>query len=272
MKYRMIVSDFDGTLLRSDNTVSAATRRAIAAFIAAGGIFTVSTGRNYPSIKRRIPDVGLEKLDIPVMSLQGSFAVNNLTGEEIFAEFIDKNVLAEFCELCRRDGIYVHIYNKYEVFTERKDAHSQAYERLTSVEVKEVGDLSRFISENDGFIKALAVCDGGKSDYYASKWGEAMRGKASVLTTAPDFAECIPLSSGKGPGLARVAKMLGIDVSGVIAVGDEMNDVGMIETAGLGVAVANAKPRVKEAADYITASNDEDGICRLIEKFCPEVL
>lgn len=271
MKYKLIVSDFDGTLLRSDNTISEPTRRAIAAYMEAGGTFTISTGRNYPSIRQRLPEAGLGGLDIPVMSLQGSMAVNAKTGEEMFAEFLDTEMAARFIGLCVRDGVYCHVYDKYSVYTAASCAESERYSRMVGVPVLEAGDLLAFIGKNR-IIKVLAVCDGDSAARFAEAWGGEMGSSAQVMTTSRHFVECFPAGAGKGAGLRRVADILGVDIADTIAVGDEMNDRSMIEAAGLGVAVANARPAVKALASYVTAANDDDGVRRLIEKFCPEVI
>lgn len=272
MKYKLIVSDFDGTLLRSDDTVSPATKETIARYIRAGGTFTISTGRSHSSIARRLPDAGLDGLDIPILSLQGSMAVNARTGEELFVRYLDSAVAARFVALCERDGVYCHIYTKYEIFTEKACEQSRYYERMVGVPVQAVGPLSRFMAGRSDFVKILAVCDMADTERLAAKLSVEMGDSAQVFTSSRHFAECIPADSGKGAGLKRAAALLGIDVADVIAVGDEMNDLSMIETAGLGVAVANAREPLRRAAQYVTAANDDDGVRKIIERFCPEVI
>ena len=271
LRYKMIVSDFDGTLLRSDNTVSQATRDSIAAYIRAGGIFTISTGRNYLSIKRRLPEVGLEALPIPVMSLQGGLVVDNRTGEELFAEFLPTDAVLRFLALCERDGKYCHVYGKYDIFCETACTFAAEYERLTTIPVQPVGDLKRFAAGRTDWMKCLAVCDPAETVQTAEQWAKEMQGLAQIVVSSARFVECVPLNGGKGAGVCRTAECLGIDIKDVIAVGDEINDVSMIQAAGLGVAMGNARAAVKEIADYVTDVNDEDGVRKLIERFCPEV-
>lgn len=267
----MIVSDFDGTLLRSDDTVSQSTRDAIAAYIRRGGIFTISTGRNYLSIRRRLPEVGLDSLPIPIMSLQGGLVVDNRTGEELFAQTLPNDAVLRFLDLCERDKLYCHVYGKYDIFSEKDCPFAAEYEKLTTIHVQPVGDLKRYVAGRNGWMKCLAVCDPADTVQTAARWSEEMRGVAQIVITSKRFVECIPLDSGKGAGVRNTAERLGIDISDVIAVGDEMNDVSMLQAAGLGVAMANARAAVKEIADYVTDANDEDGVRKMIEKFCPEV-
>ena len=94
-----------------------------------------------------------------------------------------------------------------------------------------------------------------------------MEGKLSVYRSAGFFLECVPPGIEKAHSLAKLIATLGIAREEVIACGDGYNDKGMIEFAGLGVAMANASTEVQDAADYITYSNEEDGVAHVVEKF-----
>ena len=88
-----------------------------------------------------------------------------------------------------------------------------------------------------------------------------------MYRSAGFFLECVPLGIEKAQSLGRLISLLGIGREEVIACCDGYNDKGMIEFAGLGVAMANASTEVQDAADYITFSNEEDGVAHVIEKF-----
>ena len=94
-----------------------------------------------------------------------------------------------------------------------------------------------------------------------------MEGKISVYRSAPFFLECVPLGIEKSQSIDKLIKTIGIKQEEVIAVGDGYNDMGMIQYAGLGVAMANAEEEVKAAANYVTLSNEEDGVAVVVEKF-----
>jgi hydroxymethylpyrimidine pyrophosphatase-like HAD family hydrolase len=93
-------------------------------------------------------------------------------------------------------------------------------------------------------------------------------GDINLFTSKPYFLEIMPKEAGKGTALARVAQMLGIEQKAVMAIGDSMNDEGMIRWAGTGVAMANADERLKKIADMVTErSNEDDGVADIIEQY-----
>ena len=96
---------------------------------------------------------------------------------------------------------------------------------------------------------------------------EAYRGRLSIYFSEPFYLEVMPLNVDKAAALDFLLKTMGLTSENLICCGDSYNDISMIEYAGLGVAMANAQPVVKKSADFITASNDEDGVLRVIEKY-----
>ena len=97
---------------------------------------------------------------------------------------------------------------------------------------------------------------------------QTLQGQCSVYRSADFFLECVPLGIDKAASLARLLPTLGLTREEIIAVGDGHNDISMIEYAGLGVAMANAADATKAKADYITRSNEEDGVAHVLQKFC----
>ena len=96
---------------------------------------------------------------------------------------------------------------------------------------------------------------------------EAYKGRLSIYFSEPFYLEIMPLNVDKAAALDFLLETIGLTSENLICCGDSYNDISMIEYAGLGVAMANAQPVVKKAADFITASNDKDGVLRVIEKY-----
>lgn len=115
--------------------------------------------------------------------------------------------------------------------------------------------------------KCLVVGDPEKIEVFEPQIAKDLEGRISVYTSTPFFLECMPPGIDKASSLDRLIKILKIDRQEVIACGDGHNDLSMIKFAGLGVAMNNADELVKAAADYITGSNDEDGVGQVIERF-----
>lgn len=270
MKYKLIVSDFDGTLCRSDNTVSARSRAVIDEYFARGGIFTLSSGRNIASLKRRLREAGLDGRQIPLLGLQGSVIEDNCTGAVLCEKNLSWERAAWFSAECAKRGLYHHVYTRDNIYSAMPNKYTELYIRLAGVGMQFVGDLTKFIAEHreEKYIKLLAVAENGENVSYADEFSAAAGADVNVFTSGQYFFECISAHAGKGNGLRDAARLLGVDVSETMAFGDEMNDLSMIEAAGLGVAVANARDKLKASAQLVCKSNDEDGVAEIIEKYC----
>ena len=263
MRYKLIVSDFDGTLLRSDNTVSPTVIDAIARYRAAGGVFTVSTGRSMQSIVNRLPETGLSGA-LPIMALQGGYAADYETGKELFRRPLGFEGLSRFAAALREVGLYFHVYTPDGIFTAVHTDESALYEQKTGTTVQAVGDPIEYLKGRDDIIKVLAVCDRSTIRAVCATL-QARTPDLQVFTSSPIFIECVSPQAGMGKGVRHAAAALGLSIDEVAAIGDEMNDKTMIEAAGLGVAVKNAVPDLLAVADMTVQSNDCDGVAELIE-------
>lgn len=270
MKYKLIVSDFDGTLLRSDNTVSERSRKVIDEYFKRGGIFTLSSGRNIASMRRRLAEAGLHTRNIPLIGLQGSVIEDNLSQRVLSETTLGWQRAAWFARECAERGIYHHVYTRGAIYSAMPNEYTELYIRLAGVGMKFVGDVAEYIEahKEEGYIKLLAVAPDGKNVSYSREFSEMGQDGIDIFTSGKYFFECISAQAGKGNGLRKTAQLLGVDVSQTIAFGDEMNDLSMIQAAGLGVAMANGRQQLKDSAKLIAKSDDEDGVAEIIEKYC----
>ncbi len=110
MKYKIIASDFDGTLLRSDRTVSRRTVEAIARYRKEGGLFTVSTGRMFDSIRRSLDELGMQDVNVPIIAMDGGIIRESVSGKVLASYPMPKAEVVDFCERCEKIGCYFHIY------------------------------------------------------------------------------------------------------------------------------------------------------------------
>lgn len=267
-KYKLVVSDFDGTLRRSDDTVSEHTKKVIAEFKRRGGIFTISTGRMHKAIASRIADVGLTGR-FPLMSFQGAFIRDSESGDVLLKLPIERDFAIEVANECKRLNIYCHYYTFDELYIPEITESNTIYCKLNRITPTVVGDLAAHLKNNrEEIAKVLCIVDTDKIQAAQKTLNAKFGDRASVFISAPQLLEVVSSKAGKGNGLKFAAKLNNIDLSETIAVGDEMNDYTMIQAAGLGVAVSNANEKLKSVADYITLSNDEDGVAAVIEKFC----
>lgn len=269
MKYDLIFSDFDGTLLRDDFTVGQKSADAIKEYIARGGNFVVCTGRMSSSIDPWIEYLGLGGQRIAVAGYQGT-SISDIEGNLLYCDYIDSETVRKVLLIGERLGVYTHFYDDKWVYVKEENDINREYARITGAPVKVVGRLVDYLDANPKLcvIKVMVVVDESDADRVYGEYAKATLSGVQFYFSSANFLEFVSNRGGKGSGLKKVAELLGIPMEKTIAIGDNMNDISMIEAAGLGVAVANARPETKAAADYVTVGNNDDPIAEVIEKFC----
>ncbi|MBE6685119.1 MAG: HAD family phosphatase [Ruminococcaceae bacterium] len=258
----LICTDLDGTLLRSDRSISQENLDAIEYFKSEGGYFTFITGR-MPYFSKMIYDaVGA---NAPVGCVNGGGIYDYEKGEYLWlatlsdsvielVEHVDKNV----------DGIGINLNTPDKVYFCRDNAATAEYRKATGIP-----NLVADYKAVDEPLAKIVFCDDNKEHILRAIELLNDHPKADefdFVRTERTLYEVVPKGVNKGAALPRLAAALGIDMSKVVAIGDYYNDVAMLRAAGLSVAVANAVDEVKAVADYVTVSNEEHAIARVIEE------
>ena len=268
MKYNLVISDFDGTLLRDDNTVSTRTVEAIKNFVAKGGTFTVSTGRMCNSILARLPELGLDKISIPLMGYQGARIIDNLTRESLFERNISNADAVKIIRDCKAQNLYHQVYFESErLITAELNWISDKYCKAVGVTAEGVGDLEEYLIKTKlDCHKVLIILEPEKAREVMSAFSKKHKNTTAFISH-PYFVEMVSNGAGKGNAAKWAAARLGISINEVIGIGDSLNDISLIETAGRGIAVANAMPELKAVAKEISDySNNEDAVARILEE------
>ncbi len=265
---KLIVSDFDGTLLSSAHTVSGEVKNAINEYVSCGGIFAVCTGRMLRSILPHVRALGLKGL---VVAYQGTVIADIESGEIIKKNGINFRESAEICSYINSLDQSVNAYSDEVLYTDipKDNPYLLRYESITGVEaVKVETPISEYIEKNKlncQKIACLVSPDGRASLYKNLK--EKFGARFDVTCSADVLVELSPLGDNKGEALLYIARHFNIPPESTVAVGDNLNDMAMIKTAQIGVAVGNAVEELKECADYVTVTNNEGAVAKIIEKF-----
>lgn len=270
MKYKLIVSDLDGTALRDDRTASEETVRAIKEYQQAGGTFIISTGRMYESIVNNAYLLGLDEINIPICALDGGVIKESKTGKLIALHTMPYTQTASFARECERLGCYFQVYTEDKLYVEKENEINRHYCEVSKIKMHAVGKLSDFILKNKlQCVKVLIAHE--RADTFLNYFKDKYDGIQFFLSLS-SYLDGASLEAGKGNALLSLAQHLDIDRKETVAIGDSMNDISMIEAAALGVAVENADDRLKRHADLIVPSNNEDGLAYLIHKaICDEL-
>ncbi len=265
-KYKMLVSDFDGTLLRSDHTVSPSTAETIKRFIDNGGKFVVCTGRMAKSIRPILKNLGISG---DVLCCQGSVLCDIDSGEIKMDEGIDWRAGAELIKKFESENEHVQTYFDGEMYTAFDDVYTEFYEKGCNIKANLIDcRLSEYVEKNKKKLnKILMLSEPDKICCYYEKYKDYGEGMLFNISD-PRFLEAVSVNFTKGMATERIARAYGIDISEVVAVGDSLNDMTLMEHSGLSVAVANADERLKAAAKLVTVSNDENAVELLLKKYC----
>jgi Cof subfamily protein (haloacid dehalogenase superfamily) len=269
MTFRMVATDLDGTLLRSDGTVSDRSRAALKSAADAGLLVAFVTGRPPRWLDVLVEETGYvgvavgangavlydvtEERLISAHLLPSEMMVE--LGNELRAEFPEVAFAVEYGDGFAAEPGYVHDWEINPPYDRRGVPIARPL----------IGSLTEIAAEPA--VKLLAKDADADADLFLAA-AVAIVGDRATITHSSSFGllEISVFGVTKATGLAELAESFGVAPHEVLAVGDMPNDVPMLQWAGRAVAVANAHPEVIEVADEVTGSNDDDAVAALIEK------
>jgi Cof subfamily protein (haloacid dehalogenase superfamily) len=263
--YKLIALDMDGTLLKEDKTISKETFKAIQRAKAKGVKVVLTTGRPIDGVKRYLKELDLINDDDYVISYNGAFIQNTKTKEVIAETLMSLDDIDYLYKLSQQLKVNIHALTDSSCITPKWSKYSQVEADINAIPLDFV-DFNN-INKNTTIVKIMFIDEPEHLSKVIDKLPSEVYEKYSVLRSAPYFLEFLDKSVNKGAGVGLLANKLGIKPEEVICVGDAGNDIHMIQFAGLGVAMGNAFPEIKEVADYITLSNEENGVAHVIDKF-----
>lgn len=264
MKYKLAAADLDGTLLNSDNSISQRNMEAINELKRRGCIFTIITGRMYSAAKPLADEL---KLTAFMGVYQGAVVLNAESGEVLRRITLDVNVCKNIFEDAMSRGLNVQAYINDRVYVQKYDEYTQYYEKLNNIKVDIAENLEDMIASDDSvklLINSSEEATALNYGYFFDKYSEL----ASVVLSGKHFIEFTDKKADKGNALKFIAEKYGIQRDEIIAFGDQLNDVSMLNYAGMGVAMGNSPECVKNRADHVTLSNEESGVAYAIERLC----
>lgn len=267
IKYPLIISDFDGTLLRGDQTVSEETKRTIDAYRADGGIFCICTGRTPSSILPRARALGLSGL---VSTFQGSVIMDIETGKVLRDGYMPQEVAVSVCKLMEEMGLHIHIYEFDKYYSNEAGESLEMYERLSGVKgiVSDNMRLSELIMVKDMKVrKILAIVPTEAMQEILEKISEAYGKECYVTYSTAFLVEVSSREYSKGTAVQFIAEYYGLPIEKTVAIGDSLNDLPMLQSAGVGIALKNADEKLKIKIPPYAYSNDENAVGRIIEEY-----
>lgn len=264
---KMVAIDLDGTLLNEAKEISTRNQAAIAAAKAQGVKIVICTGRPIRAI-----DPFLETLDLLnpgdySITFNGGLVQKNDTEEIIEKSALTKENIHELYQLATDLDLPLDVVSDGTVLQmPTSEMHASLYDALNKLLNFQDSQLS-VIDGSRIYNKAVIAFEQAFLDQQIAAIPREYYATYEIIKTRDTLLEFMPKGVTKAYGLSLLARDLGILPEEIMGIGDEENDLPMVEYAGIGVAMANAVPMVKAAANYVTASNEADGVAQAIEKF-----
>lgn len=264
--YKLVALDMDGTLLTSDKTISEPTKLAISKARQAGVKVVLASGRPLEGMQAKLEELNIDGSEDYVLFYNGSKVQNVSTKETIHSEISNGYSAKLIARLAQELSVFVHAFSEHHgLITPKHNEYTQIEATINGLEITEF-DFEQ-LEDSHPIIKTMMVAEPAKLTKAIQAIPEELREQFTIVQSAPFFLEFLNPKSNKGVGIKAIVDHLGIHANEVICIGDAENDHHMLEYAGLGIAMENAMEETKSIADYITASNNDHGVAKAIEKF-----
>jgi hypothetical protein len=267
MEYKLIAIDMDDTLLSDELVLPKEVKRVITKAINKGVRVTIATGRMYSSA---LPYIQQLELDIPIITYNGALIKEAISGEVLYHRPVLVDLAKRVSNLAMREGWHLNIYLDDLLYVNKLGDEAKIYEEISGIKPILINGEGEDLL-TDSPTKLLIVGeDLEQTTRILTKMDKIFGDRLNITRSKDRFVEIMQKGVSKGIALNDLAADFGIKREEVMAIGDSLNDLEMIEYSGLGVAVANASKEVKELADHITRSNEEGGVAEAISKFVLE--
>jgi hypothetical protein len=261
--FKMIALDMDGTLLNRNHQLSNRTIASVKMIAEAGLTVLLATGRMTSAVKNH-----LEKLGTPglVVSHNGALVKDVRTGQIYHHDTVPKEVVTKVLQLLEGKETVIHFNFDDNIYLTASNPYSERYSQELQVSLTYASSLKGFegeptsilLMDNQEVLKQVLTTVShhflGQFDYVMAPW-QSNVWRLQFLAT----------NTSKGKGVLQVAKRLGVKPEEIISFGDSYNDMDMLQHTGLGIAMGNAVPELKQVADFVTFSNQEDGVAYVLE-------
>ncbi len=267
MNYQMLVLDLDGTLTNSKKEISDSTRNALIELQRNGKKVVLASGRPTRGVFPLAEQLCLNEFGSYILSFNGGRITDCRNQQIIYEKTLPPDVAEPLFYITRKySGVDILTYTPDTLISGlHVNQYSELESNINHMPIVQVEDFPSHIPET--LNKILITGSPEIISCLKEEVTEHFHSYLSVYCSDPFFLEIMPRGIDKAHSLLRLLSGIGMTTDEMICCGDGYNDLTMIETAGLGVAMANAQPAVLEMADYITKSNDEDGVLHVINKF-----
>lgn len=268
MGKKIMFIDLDGTLMRDDNTISAKDREAISKAVALGNYITLATGRAISSARNIVKDLGLTMPGCYLIAFNGA-TIYDCSADCILSS---KKLPIEHAEFLYNEanaaGLYIQAYSENQILASSRTKELDYYVEKSKMSYRIEADMWSMLNEEPPKMLLISLDGKGPLRTFQQEHADWEKDKCISFFSSNEYLEYCPLGATKGCGVEFLRQFLNIPHEDTIALGDQENDITMIKSAHIGIAMNNAAQRVKESADFITMNdNNNDAVAEVIERF-----
>jgi len=264
-RIKLAAIDLDGTLLGSDHTISAGNRAAVRRAVGAEAIIVLASGRQFDTINAFAVHLGLSP-DAPIIAYNGAM-IRTHGRKTWFYRPLPAAASSRIVDFCALNGYHLNYYLDDVLYVREDREYGRLYQKRTGTVPLVMGNLSLF--EGQCPTKLLLIASTEMTNrllaLFQAEFGDALY----ITKTEDEYLEFMAPNVSKGQALAETARRLGLMPSQCAAFGDSYNDISMLEWAGLGVAMENARLELKAVAGRIAPSADADGVGAVLDELFP---
>jgi Cof subfamily protein (haloacid dehalogenase superfamily) len=260
--FKLIAIDLDGTLLNDNHEISLLNKMAIRKVLNRGIQVTLVTGRVYKSAVYYAEELGLDSF----LVLCNGALIKNREAEVLYASRLDMALTGKLLEFAERNRVYIKVYIDDTLFIKEETEEARNFSKVHRIQYKAVGDLSAYIEKEPDLIvfKGLSENITKLSKELRTEFGENI----SITQSFPTSLELMARHVSKREALIRLAEYLGVKREEVLAIGNSLNDLEMLEWAGQGVAMSNSYPLLKNRWHTVSRyDNNHDGVAHILEEY-----
>lgn len=262
-RIRLVALDLDGTLIGDDLVLRPRVAEAIRLARAAGTRATIVTGRMFQAARPFAEELAI---DGPIVCYQGAAIFDVRSGKILRQTPVHQSVTREVLDWAHRHGVHAQCYADDELYVEQINRFSKRYTDIAQVEPLLVPSLREAFAERPS-IKVVLVDEPERCEHHIVALHELLGERAYITRSHVDFVEVVDPAVNKGEAFRFVADHHGVPLDETLAVGDSWNDVPLLETAAVGVAMGSAPPELRSHADAVVADVANDGVAEAIERY-----
>lgn len=268
MNNKILFVDLDATLLNDDKSISKRNKEAIQKMLSEGHYLALATGRPVESARVVATELGLTMPGCYMIAFNGAVLYDCSADRVLLRRTIPIEVVQELFERAKKAGLYIQTYNSTDILTNKHTKELDYYIARSQLSYKLSENILDALEEEPQKVLLIHLENRERLVKFRKdnlKWEQ---GKCNSFFSCKEYLEYCPVGTSKGTGVEYLAKILNMPIENTVAVGDEQNDIPMIQAAHVGIAMKNGIQELKKAADYVTENdNNHDAIAEVIEKF-----